>query len=349
MKHLTCSLAWLACLAVFWVAVIPSDVTAQDLQNAGNPEVKEQTTRAVLPSLSTLLPPDSPLRLKFPAEIDPSEPRAPYTRRLPLSAQAAIDRGAILPKPWGISLSYIDNSQAQNIEDLSVALGKGFTPPSETDLVDLPFVQIENAESNTRTRQIRADVWVLPFLNVFAGVGTVDGTVPLDVVVDVNETGLCPPIITCDTISASFNASVDTNTATLGLTGAYGWDNWFVSGTASITDSFGGNTEDAVRSFSASSRVGRRWAFGPGHIISPFVGVTYLDIDQVVEGTTRLRDAFPDGDDLEVRYKAKISNEDKWAVVVGLNIGFMKGFAVSGEYNYSENSDRFLLTSTYRF
>ena len=190
---------------------------------------------------------------------------------------------------------------------------------------------------------------MLPFLNVFAGLGTVDGTVPLDVVVDVNETGLCPPIVTCRTVRASFDAGVDTNTATLGVTGAYGWGNWFVSGTASYTDSFGGNTEDAVRSTSVSSRVGRRWAFGPGHIASPFVGVSYLDIDQIVEGTTRLRDAFPDGDDLEVRYRAKISNEDKWAAVIGLNLGFIQGFAVSGEYNYSENSDRFVISSTYRF
>ena len=190
---------------------------------------------------------------------------------------------------------------------------------------------------------------MLPFLNVFGGIGRVDGTVPLDVVVALNETGFCPPIITCETVSASFNAGVDTNTATVGITGAYGWDNWFLTGSASFTDSFGGNTDDAVRSVSASGRVGRRWAFGRGHIVSPFIGLSYLDIDQVVEGTTRLRGAFPDGDDLAVHYKARISNADKWSGIIGINLAFIQGFSVAGEYNYSPNSERLVLSTTYRF
>jgi hypothetical protein len=330
---------------VCFAASVSAEVVDQETQNTQT----AHSSSAVLPSLSTLLPPDSPLRLRFPDVYDPDEPRPPYARRLPLGAQAAIDRGAILPRPWGFSLSYIDNSQGQNIEDLSVALGKGAAPPVGTDLVDLPFVRIENAQSNTRTGQVRADVWVLPFLNVFGGIGKVEGRVPLDVVVDLNETELCPPIVTCDSVRASFDAGVEANTATIGMTGAYGWDNWFVSGSASLTDSFGGNTVDAVRSVSVSGRIGRRWAFGPGHIVSPFVGVSYLDINQVVEGTTRLPDAFPDGEELAVRYKARISNKDKWSGVIGLNLGYVQGVSIAGEYNYSPRSKRFLLSSTFRY
>lgn len=62
------------------------------------------------------------------------------------------------PEPWGISLSYVDNSQAQDIRNLSVALGKGAPPPPGTELVDLPFVSIEDATSNTTTKQVRADI-----------------------------------------------------------------------------------------------------------------------------------------------------------------------------------------------
>lgn len=309
----------------------------------------DETPKAILPSLSALLPPNSPLRLRFPEKTTEEARNEVYPRRFPLGAQAAISRGAILPKPWGISFTYVDNSQAQNIQDLAVALGKGMTPPPGTELKDLPFVSIENAESKTTTKQIRADLWVLPFLNVFAAVGAVNGRVPLDVVVDLNQTGLCPPIATCDTVGASFDAGVDTNIVTLGLTGVYGWDNWFVSGSASFTDSFGGNVEDAIRSYSASTRFGRRWTFGSGHIISPFVGVSYLDLDQVVEGTTRLKNAFPDGDDLELRYSARISNEDKWSTIVGLNIGLSQGISIVGEYNNNGSAERFVLSTTYRF
>ena len=42
----------------------------------------------------------------------------------------------------------------------------------------------------------------------------------------------------------------------------------------------------------------------------------------------------------------RLSNEDKWAGVLGLNLGVMKGFSISGEYNKSAESDRFVLSST---
>lgn len=303
----------------------------------------------ILPSLSALLPPDSPLRLKFPVAEEPPEKGQKYEKTFPFGAQAAIDRGVTLPEPWGISVSFIENNQAQGLADLSVALGKGAPPPAGTDLTDLPFVSLTNVESRTRTKQVRADLWVLPFLNVFGGIGIVDGEVPLTVVVDLNETDLCPPIVTCRSVGASFEAGVDTNTATIGMTGAYGWENWYVTGTASATASFGGNTEDAVRSYSVSGRVGRRWAFGPGHIISPFVGVSYLNLDQIVEGTTRLNDAFPDGDSLDVRYRVKVSNSNKWSGVLGLNLGFVQGYSVAAEVNMNSTDERLLVSASKRF
>ena len=334
-------------LAALWLIGLP--LIAAGEETSSPPEQSERTAGGVLPSLSFLLPPDSPLRLRFPDAIEIESDDTAYDRRFPLGAQAAIDRGVTLPKPWGISFSHVTNNQAQSIENLAVALGKGAPPPQGSELVDLPFVSIQNASSRTTTKQIRADLWVLPFLNIFGGIGAVSGNVPLDVVVDLDQTGLCPPIVTCGSVGASFNASVETNTATLGLVGAYGWDNWFVSGSASSTLSFGGKTEEAVQSHTVSGRFGRRWAFGPGHVVAPFVGVSYLDLDQVVEGVTGLQDAFPDGDSLDVRYRARISNTNKWSGIIGLNLGFVQGFSLSAEYNFNKDDERTVLSGTYRF
>ena len=91
------------------------------------------------------------------------------------------------------------------------------------------------------------------------------------------------------------------------------------------------------------------WAFGNNHIVSPYIGLSYLDLDQVVEGTTALKDAFPDGDSLDVRYRARISNANKWSGIVGLNLGFIQGFAIAGEFNFYSEDTRTVLSTTYRF
>lgn len=340
-----------ACLLLSGAAALlcmPAHSFAQD-GGAGGAARNAGIEDGILPSLNALLPANSPLRLRFPGPTVAVGETAEYTRRFPIGGQEAVDLGITLPEPVGISVTFVDNTQAQNIGDLSVALGKGASPPPGTDLVDLPFVELQNVESRTQTTQIRADLWVLPFLNVFGAIGDVTGDVDLDVVVDLDQTGLCPTPATCGIVDAGFTAGVRTNTVTLGATGVYGWENWFVSGTASGTASFGENTDYAVTSFTASGRFGRRWAYGPGHIVSPYLGVSYFYLDQVVEGTTRLPDAFPDGDSLDVRYKAQVENDDRWSGVAGVNLGFISGYSITAEVNFSDNNARTVIGASYRF
>ena len=158
-----------------------------------------------------------------------------------------------------------------------------------------------------------------------------------------------PPLDPCGTAQAAFTAGVSTFSATLGATAVYGWENWFTSLTLSGTASFGDNTDDEIRSFSGSARLGRRWVFGKGNIAAPYIGASYFDLDQVVTGVTRLNDAFPDGDSLEVRYEARTRNKDKWSGVLGLNLGLISGYSVTLETALSENSQRFILGANRRF
>ncbi|NRA99527.1 MAG: hypothetical protein HRU32_06860 [Rhodobacteraceae bacterium] len=64
---------------------------------------------------------------------------------------------------------------------------------------------------------------------------------------------------------------------------------------------------------------------------------------------TRLNDAFPDGDSLEVRYEARTRNKDKWSGVLGLNLGLISGYSVTLETALSENSQRFILGANRKF
>ena len=50
-----------------------------------------------------------------------------------------------------------------------------------------------------------------------------------------------------------------------------------------------------------------------------------------------------------MRYKARVENIDNWSAALGVNLGFINGYALTGEYSFSENNERFLLSASYRF
>lgn len=312
-----------------------------------------ETAPGILPQLGVLLRFPDELQLRNPETNEPEAEPEPYNRLLPLGAEKVIEKGYLLPLPLGFTIIGVDNTQRQGISDLEVALGKGTAPPQGTDLVPLPNVAIENVLSRTTTKQVKVDAWVLPFLNVFAAVGKVDGSVNLDVIADLDAAlppPICNPVSPCGTISANFDAGVDAVTGTLGLTGVYSFGYWWTSATLSATLTAGSNADTDIKSYSGGVRAGRRFAFGNGHILSPYFGVSYLDVDSIVEGVTGLDDVFPDGDDLFVRYRIKQENLDKWSAVAGLNVGFRNGTSVQAEYNRNTGGgERFVLATSVRF
>jgi len=333
-------------------AVVACPSLAKAEETTDTAESAPRAAEGILPSLSSAWIIPESLRLRYPDAAETLESQIVYTRRFPRKAQEAIDRGFSLPEPYGVAFLGVSNRQEQRITQLEVALGRAVPPPPDTELVPIPFVALQNVISDTDSLSLKGDVWVLPLVNLFASVARVEGDVDLDVVIDpadVLPPPACSPINPCDDVRAAFTAGVDTFAVTVGATAVYGWDNWFTSGTLSGTASFGENAETTIRSYSVSARFGRRWAYGRGNIAAPYIGLNYFNLDQTVEGVTRLNDAFPNGDSLEVRYKARVENIDKWAAAVGLNLGFVNGYAINGEYSFSENNDRFVLAGSYRF
>ncbi|SHJ22062.1 hypothetical protein SAMN05444000_10662 [Shimia gijangensis] len=310
------------------------------------------TPDGILPQLGILLKFPDHLQLRRPESAALSDEPIVYDRKLPFFAQQAVDRGFSLPLPYGISGILVSNQQLQNITDLSVALSKGAPPPPGTPLVPIPFVTLENVISKTDSAQVKLDAWILPNLNVFGSFGKVDGSANLDVVVDLDSMfppPVCTPIDPCGTATANFTAGIDARTLTIGATAVYGWDNFFLTGTASLTDTLGSSSDTVVRSQNASLRFGRHWIVNGKTVFAPYIGVSYLNYDQYIEGVTALANAFPDNDDLNVRYRARSTNVDKFSGVIGLNIGFENGMGVQMEYNKSPSGERFVLSGVQRF
>ncbi|MEQ9693949.1 hypothetical protein [Shimia sp. SDUM112013] len=350
-RHITHAFAIAAILSAAILAT-PVDADEAPTDAATRPALPNALSDGILPQLHALLRLPENLQLRYPEAVPSTEHPITYDRILPFKAQEAIDRGYTLPLPFGVAVIGVENTQLQRITDVAVALGKGAPPPPNTPLRPLPFVTLDNVISKTRSKQVKLDAWILPNLNVFASLGKVDGRADLDVVVDLDAAfppPICNPISPCGTVSQRFRAGVDAVTATLGVTGVVGWKNYFLSGTASFTDTLGKNSDTEVRSLTAGLRFGRRWVVFDDVLFAPYLGVSYLDYDEKISGVTRLNNAFPDGDSLDVRYTAQSTNADKVSAVIGLNVGFENGLSVQGEYNRNSNGDRFVLSATKRF
>lgn len=270
----------------------------------------------------------------------------------PLWSEEARRRGAPLPPPYGVGLLAVTDQQGVIGDTLSVRLGKGDAPPADVTLISVPSVVFDNV-SSIDSLQVKGDVWVLPFLNVFASVGTVQGEVAVDVVIDLDDLlgpPTCRPQDPCGIKHLYFTPIIDNTVATFGATLVYGSDRWFVALSASRTLSIA-NADDRsdVESTSAGLRTGLRYRIGDRIRVDPYVGVSYLHLDADVSGVATLNDAFPDGDPLKVRYTAHVQNIDDYSPTIGLNAEIGDHFYVQAEYAHADAGSRFLLTTTWRF
>ena len=86
---------------------------------------------------------------------------AKYNNRFPIWGRKAIERGFDLPYPVGLSINLVYANQNIDITDLGLSTGDNPTQPIE-------IVQFKEVKAPVYTGNLRADLWVLPFLNVYA-------------------------------------------------------------------------------------------------------------------------------------------------------------------------------------
>jgi hypothetical protein len=287
------------------------------------------------------------------SNVDDQGTNAPrqWDRKMPFLAQKVIDEGYDLPLPYGIGLVYAHVDQQQVLSELQVGINGDPQEPFE-------FVDFENAKSISDTIGIKADVWILPFMNLFVNVGHVDGDAPMDVILDGNgmldqigvDCASLPPSPLCPvledlTIVLPIAAPFSGTSYTLGATLAGGWNNWFVAIPIATTkyDPSGGTTNGDI--FTVSPRGGRIFDLGRKGRLSLFAGANYLDSSVTAEGTV----ALPD-DLLVIDYTIEQENKDKWNGVVGFNWDINRRFSWSAEYNgFTGSRDAFVSTVGWKF
>lgn len=269
---------------------------------------------------------------------------------LPFGAEAARRRGYELPLTLGVGLLYISNIDDFATSDLAVALAKGGAPAQGATLIPVPFVTADRLHGRNSGAQFRADMWVLPNLNLFASVGRMRGSVDVGVEIDLSQ--IAPPIPCrdgrCDQ-HLSFKANVDNTVTTFGGIAVYGGRQWFGSVMLSRTISVTSKERSDISSTNAGLRIGPRFHPGPRAELTAYIGAEYLDLNTTIEGAIVADNVFADGDALGLRYRTRLWNPKKWSALMGFNLQLARHWNLQGEYQRGSNTNRGVVSAGFRF
>jgi len=231
-------------------------------------------------------------------------------------------------EPWGIGLDFFTMDQDYAIKDLYFEI-------PEVDEIDASLVGVTN---KVQHYDLKLDVWVTPFLNVFGLVGRVDA----DTVVDLSKT----PIDVLGIPLSSFPVSYDGTVYGLGFNLVYGTDRWFAALNNTWTDTnLSGQFDSSVKTYTAQPRIGlihNKWTF--------WVGGMYLDTQEKHQGSFEL--PIPDPENptqpLMVPFRVELESLENWNYAVGVGHVFSPKATLYLEFGFGDR-DHTLFNFTYRF
>jgi hypothetical protein len=115
-----------------------------------------------------------------------------WSNFLPIWGQAACQQGYVLPRPFGLSLGVMHQDQPFDVNAVTVNLG---------GLSSSDIASVSNVQNEETTVTLRADVWLMPFWNVYAIGGRTDGEAVGDLAINLGICALpnaCPNKFTLD-------------------------------------------------------------------------------------------------------------------------------------------------------
>jgi hypothetical protein len=223
-------------------------------------------------------------------------------------------------EPWGVGIDFYTMDQPYKIKSLQFDLpGISIPDPSQLEVTN-----------DVQHYDIKLDVWLTPFLNIFGVLGHIDA----DTVVDLSSvpvTGLPFPL-------GKLPVTYDGTVYGPGFTLAYGGDRWFTSVTSTWTwTSLNGDFDSSVKTFTAQPRVGllwEKWAF--------WVGGLYIDTQEDHSGVIELPvlGAVP--------FAVELEGDGKWNTALGAGYAFSTKAMLYLEFGFGDR-DHTLFNFTYRF
>lgn len=266
-----------------------------------------------------------------------SQPAAPAAAEsssfFPLLAEEARKRGYELPLPYGAAV-VLTGLKDRQIEVTDVRLGlEGDPGTSISDFVHL------GSSSDVFNANLKADVFVTPFLNVYALVGYVHNESDTRASITLSTPGPGGGEVAYE---RRIQTELDGIVGGLGIALAAGYQNFFLVADASYIQSDLG-FDDNFTATIATVRAGYQGKLG-GMPLQMWLGVGSWDTAATAVGHTDL----PDGS--RFIFEADQRPHTKWMYDVGSNIEFSKRFQLVADVGFDfEGGYLLVLGPTWRF
>lgn len=257
----------------------------------------------------------------------------PTHSRLPFMAEAARERGYELPLPFGAAF-VVTGLGNREIEVTDVRVGIAGQPPQSVS----QFLNL-GSTSDVFNANLKLDVWLLPFLNLYGLVGYIHNESSTRASVTLPRPGPVPGEIEYQT---KIDTSLDGVVGGVGMTLAAGYGNFILVADCNYSQSDLGFDNDFT-ALIATVRAGWNGKLGklPAQL---WLGVGNWDTAATATGHA----ALPDGERLD--FEADQRPETKWLYDLGTNLELSKRLQLVVDAGFDFNGGYVLvLAPTYRF
>ncbi len=212
-----------------------------------------------------------------------------------------------------------------------------FSPPPGFPLPPITNVNAIIVNSEIENVDLKVDVWLLPFLNIFGIYGRIDG----QTTVDLSKTGVpLPPNF--QRLAIDYDGDVYGG----GVVLAVGGDRWFASITGTFSDtSLSGAFQSTVEATTIQPRLGLR----AGENIEVWIGGYFIDAEESHSGTINLDlGIFGPGAPIPIDFAVDLSQQEDFNFSLGLHTMFSDSWEATVEVGGGDR-DTVLANLTYRF
>ncbi len=224
----------------------------------------------------------------------------PYPYALPIWGDKATALGFDLPYSAGLSVNYLTQESELVLENLLVGFNNG--PQYDIDEI----VRFNNAIASASALNIRPDIWILPFLNVYAILGNVKTSTEIDASIYLPDTAnVWSPIASFNTI-AKFDGTV----FGLGITPTMGVGGGWIALDMNFAWTDIAALDKPVKTFVFGPRFGKSFKFKkPQSQLALWVGGFRVQFSSETTGSLPLIELFP-GADPQAKVDQAIMNVD---------------------------------------
>ena len=219
-----------------------------------------------------------------------------YPYLLPVYGQKVAERGYEIQLPFGFNLNYTHNDMDLFISEFALNIG---SDPNSTlnqladEYLTLETLNFQKVNATTDGINVRADMWVFPFINVYGLYAMNQGVTGVFLQPEwYDDNG--DLIISLPAFGA--DAKFDATTWGIGTTWVYGYRNYFISVDGNFTKSYSELLDDPAKLVVGSARVGNLIEFKKERKLAVYAGAMWRDfVDRNGNyGSIKLNEVFPD-------------------------------------------------------